>query len=60
MLFPSTPFVALNFYCNYETRIIVPSFAPGLEHHLIMNKDPIAKSLVYGEGPRSQGWFETV
>jgi hypothetical protein len=46
MLFPSTPSVDLNFYCNHETRIIVPILAPGLEHHLIMNEDPITKCLV--------------
>jgi hypothetical protein len=60
MLFPSTLSVDLNFYCNHETRIIVPIFAPGLEHLLIKNKDPITKSLVQGKGPRFGVWLEAM
>jgi hypothetical protein len=60
MLFPSTPYVDLNFCCNHETRIIVHVFSPSLEHRLTMHEDPITKSLVQGKGPRSCGWPEVM
>jgi hypothetical protein len=55
-LFPFThvdsfyPFRDLNFCCTRENRIIVPIIAPGLEHHLTINNDPVAECLVQEKG----------
>jgi hypothetical protein len=46
MFIPFTPFKDLNFYCSQENQIIVSIIAPGLEHHLTMNEDPITECLV--------------
>jgi hypothetical protein len=50
MLIRFTPFGGLNFCCTRKNQIIVPIIAPGLEHHLTMNEDPITECLVQGKG----------
>jgi hypothetical protein len=49
MLFPFTPVDDLNFCCTHEIQIIVLIIAPALEHHLIMNEDPITEFLLQGK-----------